>query len=162
VGALGDQKGTAYAITISWNTSSNSLSVDFPSFCPIGRLQRAFTMRLSERRKLSPSPRHNPLFLLVGRLATDFRSTSLVSQVLNFSGLADAPTAAPPNVGCYRTLLDNCRFCPHKNTSEIGIYNAAGICRLHLVITGPHIHIHLVHYQLYGIIPYRLSVGAFQ
>jgi hypothetical protein len=52
VGALGDQKGTAYAITISWNTSSDSLSVDFPSFCPIGRLQRAFTMRLSERRKV--------------------------------------------------------------------------------------------------------------
>jgi hypothetical protein len=52
VGALGVQKGTAYAITISWNTSSDSLSVDFPSFCPIGRLQRAFTMRLSERRKV--------------------------------------------------------------------------------------------------------------
>ena len=52
MGALGVQKGTAYAITISWNTSSDSLSVDFPSFCPIGRLQRAFTMRLSQRRKV--------------------------------------------------------------------------------------------------------------
>jgi uncharacterized protein (DUF1778 family) len=40
--------------------------------------------------------------------------------VLNFSGLEDAPTAAPPNVGCYRTLLGNSRFCPDKNAGENG------------------------------------------
>jgi uncharacterized protein (DUF1778 family) len=52
-------------------------------------------------------------------------------------------------------------FALTRTRVKTAIYNAAGMCQLHLVITRPHIHIHLVHYKLYGIIPYRLSVGAF-
>jgi hypothetical protein len=85
-----------------------------------------------------------------------------LSQVLNFSVLADAPTTAPPNVGCRRTFLEGQRVCLPKNTTKNCDLLRAGLCRLHLTIIRPHIHIHLVQCKLYGIIPYSLLVGAFQ
>jgi hypothetical protein len=50
----------------------------------------------------------------------------------------------------------------HKNTTKNGDLLRAGVCRLHLTITRPHIRLHLVRCKLYGIIPYSFLVGAFQ
>jgi hypothetical protein len=92
-----------------------------------------------------------------------FRSKRLFSRVLNLSVLADAPTTAPPNVGCCRTLLDNSTFAFTGTRLTTAIYySGAGMCRLHLTITRPHIDIHQAQYNLYGIIPYSLLIGAFQ
>ena len=97
----------------------------------------------------------------LGRLATE-----KARQIPNYKSFFNllcrqAPTMALQNVGCCRTLLDDSTFAFTRTRLRTAIYYEAGMCRLCLTITRPHIPIHLVQCKLYGIIPYSLLVGAF-
>ena len=99
----------------------------------------------------------------LGRLATEFPVSAPVFTGIKISRFSRMPPLLSLQMSaatgrCWTTA----GFALPRTRVKTTICNAAGICRLHLVITRPHIHIHLVHYKLYGIIPYRLSVGAFQ